>query len=215
LEGSYFLQNHLLSSWIGQSILYLNLDDWTMYSSLSITVLLLIAVINYGTSSPVLIATNGPNDPDGPIQSNDRISLRGLIDETIGDIVVGEHIFFILPPRNRDLDGVTALAPKLSSVKGKVAEIKSFVHGGVDSSKLTDLVGRKNVKEVRGLENFKEELVEAGKVLVVQLDGNEDPKSVDKVVSKAMGASKDVPRKVYLASQSTNAEQAERREERR
>ncbi|GMH67705.1 hypothetical protein TrRE_jg10537 [Triparma retinervis] len=152
-------------------------------------------------------------------QDHERFNLKGLLEEKIGDSL-GEHVFFLLPPVGKDLDGVTAMAPKLKAVKsamegeGNIAEIKNYVFGGVDAGKIESLLGdRGTVEVVKGLGNFREGLIQKGKILVVQLEAGESAKNVDKVVSKTMRGGN--ARTVYLASQSTDAELTQRRTERR
>ncbi|GMI40136.1 hypothetical protein TrCOL_g8490 [Triparma columacea] len=153
-------------------------------------------------------------------QDHERLNLKGLVEEKIGDSVDGEHVFFLLPARSKDLDGVTAMAPKLQAVKaamedrGNIAEIKNYVFGGVDTEKLKNLLGGSaSVEVVNGLKNFREGLIQEGKVLVVQLEAGESAKKVDKVVSNTMKGGSG--RTVYLASQPTDSELNQRRTERR
>ena len=65
---------------------------------------------------------------------------------------------------------VTKLAPKLKKIQASVDEIKHFVVGGVDSQKMKSLLGDANVKVIKGLSNFSEDVVSEGKVVVVEIE---------------------------------------------
>ena len=218
--GLSFLSNSPNSSYpnSGENRSYKTSDALKMFkSALFTSVFLLLA--SYVSTSPIMVTKSG----SGSVivnQDHERLNLKGLVEEKIGDSVDGEHVFFLLPARSKDLDGVTAMAPKLQAVKAamedrnNIAEIKNYVFGGVDSEKLKNLLGGSaSVEVVNGLKNFREGLIQEGKVLVVQLEAGESAKKVDKVVSNTMKGGSG--RTVYLASQPTDSELNQRRTERR
>mmetsp|Transcript_10649 Transcript_10649/g.21904 ORF Transcript_10649/g.21904 Transcript_10649/m.21904 type:complete len:245 (+) Transcript_10649:29-763(+) len=174
---------------------------------------ILLLLVAFASSSPLFLSRNSG---EGISHDHQKTSLMKIVREGGDSVVGGENVFFVLPAASSELDGVTKLAPKLKKIQASVDEIKHFVVGGVDSQKMKSLLGDANVKVIKGLSNFSEDVVSEGKVVVVEIEEGEATEKIDAVVSKTMKKSKgEVPRTVYLASQPTNAELAQTREERR